>query len=45
MKPKIPLYLKEVDTGLTALMPGVKGGTEVGRFRVTGDLAGNRQHN
>jgi hypothetical protein len=28
-----------------ALIPGVKGGTEVARFRVTGDLAGNPKHN
>ena len=28
-----------------ALIPGVKGGTEVARFRVTGDLAVNPKHN
>jgi hypothetical protein len=39
------LYFESVDTGLMALIPGVKGGTEVARFRVTGDLAGNPKHN
>ena len=38
-------YFKSVDTGLMALIPGVTGGTEVARFRVTGDLAGNPKHN
>ena len=38
-------YFETVDTGLMALIPGVKGGIEVARFRVTGDLAGNPKHN
>ena len=38
-------YFESVDTGLMALIPGVTGGTEVARFRVTGDLAGNPKHN
>ena len=38
-------YFESVDTGLMALIPGVKGGTEVARFRVSGDLAGNPKHN
>ena len=38
-------YFENVDTGLMALIPGVKGGTEVARFRVTGGLAGNPKHN
>jgi hypothetical protein len=38
-------YFETVDTGLMALIPGVKGGTEVARFRVTGGLAANPKHN
>lgn len=38
-------YFKTADAGLMALIPGVKGGSEVARFRVTGDLAGNPKHN
>ena len=38
-------YFESVDTGLAALIPGLKGGAEVARFRVTGDLAGNPKHN
>ena len=38
-------YFESVDTGLMALIPGVKGGTEIARFRVTGDLAANPKHN
>ena len=38
-------YFENMDTGLMALIPGVKGGTEVARFRVTGGLAGNPKHN
>ena len=32
------IYFEEADTGLMALIPGVKGGTEVARFRVKGGL-------
>ncbi len=38
-------YFEAIDTGLMALIPGVKGGTEVARFRLTGGLAGNPKHN
>jgi hypothetical protein len=38
-------YFEALDTGLVALIPGVKGGTEVARFRVTGDLTTNPRHN
>jgi hypothetical protein len=38
-------YFQTVDTGLMALIPGVKEGTEVARFRLTGALAGNPKHN
>lgn len=38
-------YFEAVDTGLMALIPGVKGGTEIARFRLRGDLAGNPKHN
>ena len=38
-------YFESLDTGLMALIPGVKGGTEIARFRVTGDLASNPRHN
>jgi hypothetical protein len=36
--------LESADTGLVALIGGVKGGTEVARSRVTGDLAPNPEH-
>ena len=36
---------ESVDTGLMALIPGVKGGTEVARFRLTRNLASNPKHN
>jgi hypothetical protein len=38
-------YFESADTGLMALIPGLKGGTEVARFRVVGGLAGNPKHN
>ena len=38
-------YFDAVKTGLMALIPGVKGGTEIARFRLTGDLAGHPRHN
>lgn len=38
-------YFEALDTGLAALTPGVKGGTEVARFRVTGSPVGNPQNN
>jgi hypothetical protein len=38
-------YFEGADTGLMALIPGVRGGTEVARFRLTGGLAGNPKHN
>jgi hypothetical protein len=38
-------YFESLDTGLMALIPGVKGGTEVARFRLTGNLASNPKHN
>jgi hypothetical protein len=38
-------YFDAVDTGLMALIPGVKGETDVSRFRLTGNLAGNPKHN
>lgn len=38
-------YFESADTGLAALIPGLKGGAEVARFRVTGDLAANPKHN
>jgi len=31
-------YFEETDTGLLALIPGVTGGTEIARFRLTGGL-------
>jgi hypothetical protein len=34
-----------MDTGLMALIPGVKGGTEVARFRLTGNLTSDPRHN
>jgi hypothetical protein len=39
------LYFESVDTGLMALIPGVKGGTEVARFRLAGPAVGNPKHN
>src|SRR6266404_4346365 len=39
------LYFEEADTGLMALIPGVRGGTEVARFRLTGAIAANPKHN
>ena len=39
------LYFEELDTGLMAIIPGPRGGTEVGRFRLIGALAGNPKHN
>lgn len=38
-------YFEALDTGLMALIPGARGGTEVARFRLTGALAGNPKHN
>ena len=38
-------YFDSVDTGLMALIPGVKGATEVARFRLTGNLAADPKHN
>ncbi len=38
-------YFDAVDTGLMALIPGVKGATEVARFRLTGGLAADPKHN
>ena len=38
-------YFEKDDTGLMALIPGVKGGTEVARFRLTGAIAANPKHN
>jgi hypothetical protein len=34
-----------VDTGLIALIPGIKGATEIVRFRLTGNLAADPKHN
>jgi hypothetical protein len=38
-------YFEAVDTGLMALIPGARGGTEVARFRLTGFLARNPKRN
>ena len=38
-------YFEPLDTGLMALTPGLKGGTEVARFRLTGGLGGNPRNN
>ena len=38
-------YFEELDTGLMALIPGVQGGTEVARFRLSGLAAGNPKQN
>jgi len=37
-------YFEKEDTGLMALVPGVKGATEIARFRLPGGL-GNPKHN
>ncbi|PYJ07007.1 MAG: hypothetical protein DME25_04875 [Verrucomicrobia bacterium] len=38
-------YFEALNTGIMALIPGARGGTEVARFRLTGGLAGNPKHN
>jgi hypothetical protein len=38
-------FFEEANLGLLALIPGVRGATEVGRFRLDGALAGNPKHN
>ncbi len=38
-------YIEHVDTGLAALIPGLKSRAEVARFRVSGSLAANPRHN
>jgi len=38
-------YFNAVDTGLMALIPGVEGGTEIARFRLTGGIAADPKHN
>jgi hypothetical protein len=38
-------YFEELNLGLMALIPGVHGATEIGRFRLNGALAGNPKHN
>lgn len=38
-------YFDAVDTGLIALIPGIKGATEIVRFRLTGNLAADPKHN
>jgi hypothetical protein len=38
-------YLEGMDTGLMALTPGLKGGTEVARFRLEGSPGGNASNN
>ena len=38
-------YFEAVNLGLMALIPGVRGGTEVGRFCLDAGLAGNPKHN
>ena len=38
-------FFEEANLGLLALIPGVRGGTEVGRFQLNGALAGNPKHN
>lgn len=37
-------YFQEADTGIMALIPGVKGGMEVARFRLTGGLTDPRKN-
>ena len=38
-------YFNATDTGLMALIPGVTGGTEIARFRLTGGLAADPKFN
>lgn len=38
-------YFDDVDTGLMALIPGLRSQAEVARFRLTGGLAANPKHN
>jgi hypothetical protein len=38
-------YFDAVDTGIMALIPGLRGETEIARFRLTGGLAANPKHN
>jgi hypothetical protein len=38
-------YLEAVDTGIMALIPGLRGEAEVARFRLTGGLAANPKRN
>jgi hypothetical protein len=38
-------YFEAVDTGIMALIPGLRGEAEVARFRLTGGLAANPKHN
>jgi hypothetical protein len=38
-------YFDEVDTGIMALIPGLRGEAEIARFRLTGGLAANPKHN
>lgn len=38
-------YFDAVDTGIMALIPGVRGEAEIARFRLTGSLAANARHN
>jgi hypothetical protein len=37
-------YFEEADAGLLALIPGTRGGMELGRFRLIGGLADPRQN-
>ena len=37
-------YFEEADTGIAALIPGVRGAMEVGRFRLTGGLPDPRKN-
>jgi len=38
-------YFEDLNTGLMAVIPGVKGATEVARFRLTGSAAANPKQN
>jgi hypothetical protein len=38
-------YFEGENTGLMALIPGVRGGTEVARFRLPGPIGANPKHN
>ena len=38
-------YFEKLDTGLMALIPGVKGAAEIARFQLPGGLGGNPKHN